>query len=67
MNDTEMSLTASYKGVEVTAQNYKPRFTEEELNLPVCKKIVKVIFGRAVMEEIMKVPLSKNMVDRRII
>jgi hypothetical protein len=57
LNNTEKFLTTSYRVSEVTAQNYKPCFTEEELNLPVCKEIVKVIFG----------PLSKNTVDRRII
>lgn len=66
MNNTEKSLITSYKVAEVRAQNYKPIFTEE-VNLPVCKKIFKLIFGPAVVEEIVKEPLSKNMVNRRII
>lgn len=59
-------MIASCEVAEVRAQNYKPHFTEKELNLPVCKETVKVIFGPAVMEEMMKVPLSENMVDRTI-
>lgn len=58
-------MIAPYKVAEVRAQNYKLHFTGE-LNWTVYKEIVKVILGPTVTEEIMKVPLSKNMVDSKI-
>jgi hypothetical protein len=59
-------LIAYWKAAEIIAQRKKPHSIREELFLPTCKEIVRVILDAAAMEEVMKARLPNNTVNRRI-
>jgi hypothetical protein len=63
---SEKALVARYKVAEVIARKMQPHTAAETLILPDCKEIVKSMLGKAAEREISKVPLSNDIIVRRI-
>ena len=62
----ERALKASYHVAELVAKSKKSLTVAEQLILPACKAIVTEMLGPEAAKEITKVPLSENIIFRRI-
>ncbi|XP_022902382.1 protein FAM200C-like [Onthophagus taurus] len=63
---SEKAQVASYKIVELIAVKLKPHNLAEEIILPACRKIVKIMIGGSADIDICKIPLSNDTIHRRI-
>ena len=57
---------ASYLVAELIAKQMKPHTIAEKLILPACRIIVKTMIGAQAEQELSKIPLSDNIISRRI-
>ena len=64
---SEKAQLASYEVAEIIALKSKSHTLAESVILPACKKIVKIMLGDKVEQEISKIPLSNNTIRRRIL
>jgi len=67
MTVSEKAHLASYEVAEIIAPKSKSYVLAESVILPPCEKMVKVMFGDKVEQEISKIPLSNHNIQRRII
>lgn len=63
---SDKSQEASYVVAELVAKTIKPPTIGEQLILPTCREIVKIFFEIEAEQEILKIPLSCNTINRRI-
>ena len=63
----EKTQIASIKIAEMVALQTKSHTLAESIILPACRKIVKAILGDKTKQEISKIPLSSNTIQRRIV
>ena len=57
---------ASFVVSQVIAQRKQPHTVAENLVVPCCREIVRIMLGENAAKEIQKIPLSDNTVSRRI-
>ena len=57
---------ASFVVSQVIAQRKQPHTVAENLVVPCCREIVRIMLGKNAAKEIQKIPLSDNTVSRRI-
>ena len=57
---------ASFVVSQVIAQRKQPHIVAENLVVPCCREIVRIMLGENAAKEIQKIPLSDNTVSRRI-
>ena len=62
---SEKAQVASYEIAELIAAKLKPHNLHEEVILPACRKIVKLMIGESTEVDICKIPLSKDTIHRR--
>ena len=63
---SEKAQIASYEIAKLIAVKLKPHNLAEEIILPACRKIVKVMIGESADIDICKIPLSNDTINRRI-
>lgn len=64
---SEKAQLASYQVAEIIALKSKSHVLAESLILPACKKMVKIMLGDKAEQEISRIPLSNNTIQRRIL
>jgi len=64
---SEKAQLASYEVAEIIALKSKSHVLAESVILPACKKMVKIMLGDKAEQEIIKIPLSNNTIQRRIL
>ncbi|CAI9721398.1 Hypothetical predicted protein [Octopus vulgaris] len=57
---------ASYAVAEIVARKMKSHTIAETVILPACQEIVRIMFGEDAVSELNKIPLSDNIISRRI-
>ena len=67
MTVSEKAQLASYEVAEIIALKSKSHVLAESVILPACKKIVRIMLGDKAEQEIGKIPLSNNTIQRRIL
>lgn len=63
---SEKAQIASYEIAELIAVKLKPHNLAEEIILPACRKIVKIMIGGSADIDICKIPVSNDTIHRRI-
>ena len=63
---SEKAQLASFQVAEIIAKQMKPHTIAESLILPACCKMIETMFGVEAKNEICKIPLSDNTIQRRI-
>lgn len=56
----------SYVIAELVAKQMKPHTVAEQLILPACQKIVKILFGEEEEKKVLKIPIFDNTMSRHI-
>ena len=64
---SEKAQLASYEVAEIIALKSKSHVLAESVILPACKRMVKLMLGDKAEQEISKIPLSNNTIQRRIL
>ena len=64
---SEKAELASYEVAEIIALKSKSHVLAESVILPACKRMVKIMLGDKAEQEISKIPLSNNTIQRRIL
>ena len=64
---SERAQLASYQLAEFIALKSKSRVLPESVILPACKEVVKIMLGNKAGEEISKIPLPNNTIQRRLL
>ena len=67
LTGSEKAQVASIEIAEMIALQTKSHTLAESIILPACRKIVKTILGDKAEQEIRKIPLSNNTIQRRIV
>ena len=67
MTVSERAQVASYEVAEIIALTSKSHVLAESVILPACQKMAKVMLGDKAEQKISKIPLSNNIIQRRII
>ena len=63
---SDKAQEASYAVSEMVASKMKSHIIAESVILPACQQIMRIMFGEEAVSELSKIPLSNNIISRRI-